>query len=378
MSSRLKISLICVFLLVITVTLFGLENLKVEYQNSSDVDEIAITIFDETPYFKALDLNRVFNAHISEDLLDRRLFAELYDQRFIFLIDSSYGLFHSELFNFTYNLLYVEGKHYLPLIFLQETLPNLLPDRVFYNSKTNMLVAELPLDNSFHTIVIDPGHGGKDPGAVGHSGKTYEKDVTLQVAKILQKRVEEQLGIKALLTRDNDRFVTLQERTAFANKHQANLFISIHCNAAQRPAAHGIEVFFLSAAKSDEARAVEALENSVVEKYEGGKEAVKKYDDLSFILMDMAQAEQLQESSYLATKLQANLIQSTGADNRGVKQAGFYVLRGAFMPAVLVELGFITNKQEEMKLKDPAYQSRLSDAVFEGVKSFIQNYEMFR
>lgn len=379
MKNLFKILLLLITCLAISSSAFSLDYLKVEYKNTPDTDDLSVKYINEVPYFNILELNRLFNAHISEDLIDRRIFVELYDQRLIFLFDSSYLLFHSELYNFTYDHLYIDGKHYLPLLFIKEVLPILLPDKIVYDSRTHTLRAELAKASTKRTIVLDPGHGGKDPGAVGFTGKTFEKDISLTIAKQIKGMVEERLpDVKVLLTREDDRFISLQQRTTFANKNQADLFISIHCNAAYNKAAHGIEVFFLSAAKSDEARAVEALENSVVEKYEGGIEALKKYDDLNFILMDMAQAEQLQESSHLAIKLQANLIKSTGAHNRTIKQAGFYVLRGAFMPAVLVELGFITNKEEEQKLKDANYQNKLAEAVFEGIKGFVNNYDMYR
>jgi N-acetylmuramoyl-L-alanine amidase len=375
----MKNILLTIFLLaILIVPVSALDMVRVEYNEIVDEDFIKITVIDDILYFNILELNKTLNAFISFDVFDRRIFLDIYDQRLILLTDSSYLLFQTELYSFVYNILYYQGKYYVPIVFLEKLLPQLFPEKISYDSETHTLHAESPVDNTFHTIVIDPGHGGKDPGAIGFSGRVYEKDIVLSVAHKIKQLVEENLDVKVMLTREDDRFIPLQQRTAFANRHQANLFISLHCNAAPNRSASGVEVFFLSVARTDDARAVEMMENAVVEKYEGGEEAVKRYDDLTYILMDMAQAEQLKESSYLAIKLQANLVRVTGANDRGVKQAGFYVLRGAFMPSVLVEFGFISNREEERKLNNSAHQKLLAEAIYEGIKSFIHNYEMFR
>lgn len=374
----LLISSLIVILMLSWVHVVALEPLRVQYKNSSDYDNIVLVDFDGLPYFNIFELNKTLNAYISYNVIDKRIFLDVYDQRFILLSNSSYLIHESQIYNFIQEIREVDGRLYLPLLFLQRLIGDILIDKVSYDAETNTLLADYPVDTSFKTIVIDPGHGGKDPGAIGYTGKIYEKDVVLEVAKLVREIIERNLDVDVFLTREDDRFIPLQERTRFANFHQANLFISLHCNASPRSSAEGIEVYFLSAARTDEARAVELMENSVVEKYEGGKEAVKMYDDLSFILMDMAQTEQLKESSYLALKLQANLVKETGAVDRGVKQAGFYVLRGAFMPSVLVELGFISNPREERRLIQKDHKKKLATAIYEGIKSYIYNYEMFR
>ncbi len=374
----MKYYLIVITLLLVIAQLPAVERIRVDYTDGVEHDFINISVIDNIPYFNILELNKTLNAFISFDIIDRRIFVDLYDQRLIFLLDSSYFLHQAELYNNVYNILNYQGKYYVPLVFLERLLPRALPEKLSYDTETRTLHAESPVDNTFHTIVIDPGHGGRDPGAIGFSGRIYEKDIVLKVAHKIKQLVEDNLDVRVLLTREDDRFIPLQQRTAFANRNQANLFISLHCNAAPNRSAKGVEVFFLSVARTDDARAVEMMENAVVEKYEGGAEAVKRYDDLTYILMDMAQAEQLKESSYLAIKLQANLVRFSAAVDRGVKQAGFYVLRGAFMPSVLVELGFLSNREEERKLNDPEYQKVLAEAIYEGIKSYMFNYEMFR
>ncbi|RLC52252.1 MAG: N-acetylmuramoyl-L-alanine amidase, partial [Candidatus Cloacimonadota bacterium] len=312
-------------------------------------------------------------AKISEDLLDSRLKVNLYNEQIIFLLDSSYLQFRGEIYDFHFPLEIRNGTYYLPLEFLTQTLPVLLPDKISYIS--GIITAEAPEDTSVKTIVLDPGHGGKDPGAIGYSKKNFEKDIVLSVAKKLKKLLENNLSVQVLLTREDDRFVSLYERTNFANRMKADLFISIHCNAHRKNNVIGTEVYYLSTAKTDEARAVEALENSVVFEYEGGEEAVKKYDDLAFILADMAQNENLEESYKFALNVENKIIGSCHSRDRGVKQANFYVLRGTFMPSVLIELGFITNKEEEKKLINSDYQDKLAKAIFKSIKEFKNRYD---
>lgn len=352
-------------------------NITVEYSDGQGSEYINLINIDGISFFNVNELNKVFNAFIRTDIIDGRLFVDLYDQRLVFLLDTSYMIYESDIYSFIHSIRYLDGKYYLPAVFLRRVMPRLMSDKVSYDSQRSLLTAQPAEDTSFRTIVIDPGHGGRDPGALSVSGRITEKEVVLAVSRMAKEIIEENLDIEVLLTRDDDRFIPLRDRTAFANDNNANIFISVHANAAPRRSARGVEVYFLSAARTDEARAVEIMENSVVAKYEG-EDAVQKYDDLTFILMDMAQAEQLRESSYLAIKLQANLVAKTGAADRGVRQAGFYVLRGAYMPSVLVELGFLSNTTEERKLRDPSYQRKLAEALYEGVKSYMYNYEMFR
>jgi len=372
------IPLILLGLLILT-PLSAREQIRVEYDNGFSTDYINITTIDDIPYFNILELNKTLSALVSIDILDRRLFVELYKKRLIFLLDSPYLIDQNELYNFIYSIVNLDGKYYIPQVFLERVLPAILPGEVSFDPFTSTISAASPVDRSFRTIVIDPGHGGKDAGAIGYSGEhVKEKDIVLDIAFKIRKLVEDNLDVEVLLTREDDRPVPLHARSSFSNRNNANLFISLHCNAAENRSAHGIEVFFLSVAKTSDARAVEMMENAVVEKYETEEDAQMYYDDLTQILIDMEQAEHLKESSYLALKLQANLVNVTGARDRGVKQAGFRVLEGVFAPAVLVEFGFISNREEERKLLNESYQNILAQAVFEGIKSYIHSYDLFR
>jgi N-acetylmuramoyl-L-alanine amidase len=223
-------------------------------------------------------------------------------------------------------------------------------------------------------IVLDAGHGGHDPGAIGPTGLT-EKEVVLDVTRRVARMVEEgRLGIRVALTRSTDVFVPLRDRTNFANKQRADLFVSIHANAHPRSVSEGVETYFLSSEATDnEARQVAAIENGVVQLESPGSR--QKTDVLKSILWDLAQSEFQQESSFLAETVQDSMTRSLQLVNRGVKQAGFYVLGGAAMPAILVEIGFLTNPKEEKKLATPEHRAAAARAIFTGLAEYKRRYD---
>ena len=225
------------------------------------------------------------------------------------------------------------------------------------------------------TLVLDAGHGGHDSGAVGPGG-LMEKDLVLDVTRRVATLVEAGLpGIKVLLSRKSDYFVPLRERTSFANRERADLFVSIHANAHREAASEGVETYFLSSEASDNAsRQVAAAENSVVQ-LEKQAPRGSRTDVVKAILWDLAQSGFQQESSRLAEVVQDSMTQSLKIPNRGVKQAGFYVLGGAAMPAILVEIGFVTNPKEERKLKDSNYRDEIAHAIFAGIAGYKQDLD---
>ncbi len=229
----------------------------------------------------------------------------------------------------------------------------------------------LPEKGSKFVIVIDPGHGGEDPGAIGPNG-TLEKNVNLSIAKYLQTMLLKENYV-VFITREDDTFIPLVERTKFANDRNADVFISIHCNAAMKRSGtdNGVEVYFLSENATDpQAVATEKLENEVI-KFEKQTPELNK---LQKILWSMVVNEFMNESSKLSTLILKEVVQRTDLANRGVKQAGFYVLRGAQMPAVLVECGFISNPYEEIKLNREDFQKAIASGIFAGIK----NYEEYK
>ena len=222
------------------------------------------------------------------------------------------------------------------------------------------------------TIVLDAGHGGHDPGSIGPTG-VREKDVTLAVVRRLAERLDRVDGLRVVLTRGADEFVALGERTKIANREKADLFVSIHANAAENRSAEGFETYFLSAAKTEDARRVARMENSAV-RYENPSIDPESLGELNFILWDLAQNEYLRESSTLAESVQEEIDRRLALRSRGVKQAGFFVLNGAFMPAILFEMAFISNPREESLLDDPAFQNRIADALSESLLAHLDRY----
>ncbi|NQU06717.1 MAG: N-acetylmuramoyl-L-alanine amidase, partial [Calditrichaeota bacterium] len=221
---------------------------------------------------------------------------------------------------------------------------------------------------AFDVIVIDPGHGGKDPGAVGPT-RLYEKDVVLDVGLRLRKALMKH-GIKIIMTRDKDIFIPLDERGRIANRAGGKLFISLHCNAiGGGKRAYGIETYFLAPAKTERAMRVALKENSVI----CFEESQDQYQDLTeenFILLTMAQSNFARESEHLAGMVQNKVSRGLSLPDRGVDQAGFYVLYGASMPAILVEMAFISTRSEEKKLRDKKFRQRLADYICKAVLNF--------
>jgi len=220
--------------------------------------------------------------------------------------------------------------------------------------------------------VVDPGHGGEQVGATGPGG-TREKQLTLQIARRLARRLERQ-GARVLLTRHGDEAVPLAQRAALANARGADLFLSIHLNAMPGAAGartHGVETYFLSADASDaSAKAVAARENA---DRLAGVEGPAPDDPVGAILESLGDAEALDESSRLAHAVHERLVARLKAENRGVKQAPFYVLAGARMAAVLVEVGFLSHPEEARRLASAPYQEEIAAAIAEGVLAWTRD-----
>lgn len=229
-------------------------------------------------------------------------------------------------------------------------------------------------DSKTKTIVIDPGHGGKDPGAIGRGG-LREKDVALDIALRLEKRLKASCNCRVLLTRSTDIFIPLEERTAFANTNNADLFISIHANSNKKRNISGVETYFLSPARSKDEGYVAAQENMM--NMESDNEDT---NDLAFILYDMQSTDKINESSRMAAMVQHALVKGLKPRHRphdhGVKQAMFYVLHGARMPSVLVETSFISNANEEKLLRGAAYRQEIADGIADGVTDYRRETQM--
>ncbi|MCC8193078.1 MAG: N-acetylmuramoyl-L-alanine amidase [Deltaproteobacteria bacterium] len=213
------------------------------------------------------------------------------------------------------------------------------------------------------TIMIDAGHGGKDPGAMGNG--ITEKHVTLTLAKMVGERLKKQ-GFTVLFTRQNDSFVALDQRAVMANNKKADLFISLHVNSSTDKKTNGLETYFLDLARTSSAATVAARENAV---------SVKNISDLQFILTDLMLTSKLQESQDLAATVHGRMfarLRQAGfvMNDNGVRSAPFYVLMGARMPAVLVEVGYLSNAEDARRIKNQKYLERLADGVAQGVVDY--------
>jgi N-acetylmuramoyl-L-alanine amidase len=215
-------------------------------------------------------------------------------------------------------------------------------------------------------IVIDAGHGGHDPGTIGHGG-LQEKDLVLDVALRVERLVRQELGTEVVMTRSTDVFVPLEERTAIANTQKADLFLSIHANSSRNPRARGIETYFLNFARSPHAEEVAARENAI---------SPATLKDLQNLVKAIINNSKIDESRDFAASVQEGIVDGLrpqhSVEDRGVHTAPFYVLIGANMPAVLAEIAFVSNPEEEKRLKRAEYRDILARSILVGVRSYLE------
>ncbi|MBN1543499.1 N-acetylmuramoyl-L-alanine amidase [candidate division KSB1 bacterium] len=260
----------------------------------------------------------------------------------------------------------ISGENSAQIVVSLRTVDQVSPD----------LLAELERERQkwkIDVIIIDPGHGGKDPGAVGRNG-LYEKKAVLDIALELKKQLESRLDVKVLMTRDRDRFVPLKQRTKFANSHGGKLFISLHADANPVRSLRGHTVYFLGPAKTEDARIVAQFENSVIQ-FEDSQDHYKDFGGAAFILGANAQNAYHKESQELADLIDQKLTQQCSLHGHGVRQAGFYVLYGASMPNILIETAFISNRDDEKKLRNQSFQKRMSTAICDAIVEFKTRQE---
>ncbi len=268
--------------------------------------------------------------------------------------------------------------------------PNISDAKVTANEKTNEIIINLQTRAAasalvlsdlqkerekwkIDTIILDPGHGGRDPGAVG-TDRIYEKNIVLNIAKATKRELERRLDANIILTRDHDSFIALNGRTQKANEAGGKLFVSFHVDANPVKNLHGHTVYFLGPAKTDDARNVAQFENSVI-KFEEEQNEYAGLSDMSFILAANAQNSYNKESQDFASIIDEEIKRQCGSRSHGVRQAGFYVLYGASMPNILIETGFMTNSGDRQKLTKSSYQNKLAAAITDGIIKFREKYQ---
>jgi len=220
-------------------------------------------------------------------------------------------------------------------------------------------------------VVIDPGHGGKDPGAIGYQG-VKEKNIVLDIAFSIREELENN-GIEVVMTRDRDIFVPLAKRAKIANQSNADFFISIHANAAKQHRAGGIEIFYMSEASDEDAKAMANLENLAL-KYEDPNFS-NDFKNANGIVGDLIYQEKILESKELANCVILGIAKRANTKYRGVKSARFYVLKYTNMPSILVEVGFVTNKHEALKLSNDNHRESIAHGIVSGILKYKKEYE---
>jgi len=267
---------------------------------------------------------------------------------------------------------FYKGMVVIPRSFSRKALPKIF--KTAYARKTRKsrrIVSSAKAYNKIKKIVIDPGHGGKDPGAIGRYG-LREKHLVLDISRRLKKILTAK-NIQVILTRSGDRFVPLWKRANIANKKKADLFISVHANSFRKRRARGFEVYHLSEATDDIAKAMEAAENKSI-KLE--RNSIARYSsNTEAIVCDLMFDEDKKVSYELARYICNSARKKLYVRDRGVKGARFKVLKKTQMPAVLVEVGFVSNRKEEKKLKDASYRQKVAQAIANGVLSYKRKYE---
>ena len=226
------------------------------------------------------------------------------------------------------------------------------------------------------TVVIDPGHGGTDPGAVGRIAK--EKDINLKISKLLAGMIEDEYPeVKIIFTRKTDVQVQLAKRAQIANDAGADLFISIHSNASKNRSARGCETFTLGAGSSAEAKAAAMYENEVILSENNFEEIYKGFDPRSsesYIIFELMRGQDMEMSAELAQLVQKGMVKNSKLGNRGVASAGFLVLHKTVMPKILIEVGFISNREEEKFIASAAGQKKLAKGIFDGFSEYYKLY----
>jgi len=305
----------------------------------------------------------------------------------VFTLFSSVVVLDDVAYRFPVKVVLHQDSFHVPRDPMLGLMRRILPDLVFGPSRpapskpalTHEPAPQAEIDAArwiLDTVIIDPGHGGKDPGATGPGG-TKEKDIVLQVGTRLKTLLETKLRVKAILTREDDRFIPLGARARIARQNSGKIFVSLHYNASRKRSSRGVEVYFLSEAKTEEAAEVAKRENAALQLEENGGVA-EASDPVVDIQLGLLSTQWLKESQDVAASVRSEITQTLRQmDDRGVRQANFYVMRGTMgaMPSILIEMGFISNSNEEKLLKSRGFQKNMAESIYRGIKRYKKAYE---
>lgn len=329
-----------------------------------------LKIFNGTEYISLAKACDFYGLDYKYDGFARTATIRKGSNKIVVRAESERALVNAEMVKVDRPIIFSGNTLFAPLSFVK----NNLGPMIGYFAPTKPPAAEAEAQKRFRikTIVLDPGHGGNDPGAIGRRTHTKEKALTLQLATRL-KSILEDAGVKIIMTRDSDVFIPLPKRSEIANRSGADLFVSVHINASRSRSMRGFECYYLSNATDDNARAIEAFENSSLKIDDGV--SVEHSRPLDKTLWDMTLTEDRIESSELAGYICDSIDESLAIGNRGVRTARFYVIKHTNIPAVLVEAGYVSNKYEELKLKDPEFLNRIAESVAQGILRYKREYE---
>ena len=393
-SYSLKLIVALYLILPLHCLLAAEDQLRVVRDSGSDA--IDIQVVDGQNFVDLAELSAVVGGITGWSGKGNVIFWELDGRRFTFRDRMAVFGFDNSVWQMVAPSV-IDGRAFLVhMQVLTEFLPKFYPERFSYDKLDRVFrdrskkVEMLEPDNvsstkgppvfsdansyRIRTVVIDPGHGGKDPGTVGRKvRKLYEKNIVLDISREVANLLRKRIDLKVVLTRDNDTFIPLRDRGKIANESGAGLFVSIHVNASKSRNVRGSSTYFLDAAKTNEERATAMLENSSL-KYEVEDFNQESLDDVNLILQDMAQNEYLRESQELSAFIQQELVGKAGLPDKGVRQANFAVLRGAFMPAALVETAFISNPKDESLLNTKEFRKKTARAIADGINAYIEHY----
>ena len=365
------------------------------YSYSQDQSEIELFIFDDIAYLSleefCISKNHKFNNYPEKDKIE----FFINDNHITFSNNSSFVKINDKIYHMIKNVQLANNKFFIPLnsfvrIHSQFNSDNFIAN---YNDKTILIkpIAIISYEDNdseslvdkqllniiqneenwkISTVIIDPGHGGKDPGAIGYHN-IKEKHIVLDIAKELGGFLKKEMPeLNIIYTRDKDKFLGLKNRTHLANKNQGHIFLSIHANSSSAKTARGYEIYLLQANSVDDAIDVALRENASIV-FEDNPDQYEQNQ----MIASLAEKTYLQESEKLAVFIQTAIKKELPKTrNRGIKQAGFHVLVGAAMPKVLIETGFLTNKSEAQLLNKSSYRSQFAYGIFKGVQSYIVSY----
>jgi N-acetylmuramoyl-L-alanine amidase len=347
--------------------------------SETEIDAIDVTI-DGRRYILLTDVCNANGIEWRWDSISRKIILQRDAHEVILLLESKYYYVDRKIKKLNAPIRMKNGLIYVPLRFSKYTIRHLFDldkkisksaPRVISEKRPGGTKKSPPAKFRIKKVIIDPGHGGKDPGAISRTG-LKEKHIVLDVSKRIKAELEKK-DIDVIMTRNSDKFIPLGERARIANKNCADLFISIHANASRSRWLRGFEAYYLSEATDDNARALEASENSVL-KYEESSFA-RHTKNLDAIVWDLKFTEHREESIELAGFICQEVGKRLKLRRNKVRSAGFYVLKGTEMPAVLVELSYLSNRWDEKNLRKSDYKQKLSEGIVMGIIGFKNEYE---